>query len=429
MKVCKQVGLLSGAAALALTGTVFADGTEDTIARLEARVAELEAQQGGDWLTEQRAEQIKGLVHDVIADADTRSSLLQSGMTSGYNNGFYLGSSDGNFSLTMNGHMQTRFIYNNSDENADDDHRWGFENSRTKLIFSGNAVSPDWTYKIEGDFGSDGDFSLLDAYISWDYGSGWSVRMGQFKRPFLREELVDSRHQLAVERSGVNEIFTGGRTQGIAMSYASDTWRLTSSYNDGDNTDNTPWSAETTEYSLGARAEFLLQGNWDQFMDFTSPNGDEQGIMVGVAVKSQVDEYGTAAAGEVERLGFTVDGSFEFGGANLFAAFVWDSYDDDGAIDADLMGFVVQGGMYFNDDWEGFIRYEYVDFDLPGVEDASLLTIGVNRYFSGHNLKWTTDLVWGIDEVPIDSDILGLRADTPGEDGQLAIRSQLQLAF
>ena len=34
-------------------------------------------------------------------------------------------------------------------------------------------------------------------------------------------------------------------------------------------------------------------------------------------------------------------------------------------LQADQYGFVVQGGFYFTDEWEGFVRYEWADFDNP----------------------------------------------------------------
>src|SRR5262245_495403 len=68
----------------------------DRIAQLEAkstrddaRISALEAEQNEQWLTQERAEQIKGLVRDVLADADSRVSMLQ-GLNTGYDNGFII---------------------------------------------------------------------------------------------------------------------------------------------------------------------------------------------------------------------------------------------------------------------------------------------------------------------------------------------------
>ena len=54
----------------------------------------LRAETDEDWLTEQRAEEIKGLVADVLADADTRASLTGNGLMAGWSDDFFLASAD-----------------------------------------------------------------------------------------------------------------------------------------------------------------------------------------------------------------------------------------------------------------------------------------------------------------------------------------------
>ncbi|TVQ57611.1 MAG: hypothetical protein EA377_00770, partial [Phycisphaerales bacterium] len=267
--------MLAGATALTLTGVSVASPTANAtndelqaqVEKLSARVMELEGRQSDQWMNEQRAEEIRGLVHDVLADADTRASLLQSGMTAGYDRGFRIGSSDGNFMLRLNGQLQTRWNYSYQSGGAGeagdiDRHRSGFETTRAKLWFSGHIVNPDWQYVIEtGINDGEGNWALLDAYIKHNLGNGWSIKAGQFKAPLLREELVDSRYQQAVERSIFNQIFTGGRTQGVALGYEADQLRFVGSFNDGANQANTRWlqgpgpgaTDGSTEYSFTAR--------------------------------------------------------------------------------------------------------------------------------------------------------------------------------
>jgi len=112
MSLTKFVGLLAGTA---VAGSAFAASVEAgpdamaEIAALKKEVAELKSQNGDKWLTEQRAAEIRGVVQDVLADADTRSSLQAAQSSSGYNNGFFISSPDGNFKLQMNGQVQTRW--------------------------------------------------------------------------------------------------------------------------------------------------------------------------------------------------------------------------------------------------------------------------------------------------------------------------------
>ena len=63
-----------------------------------------------DWLTQERAIEIKALVRDVLADADARNSLAGDGLLGGWSDGFFLASSDGRFKLNIGGLMQQRFF-------------------------------------------------------------------------------------------------------------------------------------------------------------------------------------------------------------------------------------------------------------------------------------------------------------------------------
>ena len=133
-------------------------------------------------------------------------------------------------------------------------------------------------------------------------------------------------------------------------------------------------------------------------------------------------------------LQFTGDVSVEFGGANLYGAVVWNDVKADvpGASSINPWGFLVQGGFYVANDWELFGRFEWSDYDLSplSVDDLSLLTVGVNKYFAGHNAKWTTDFGYGFNAVFTPADITGWRNDfTNDNNGQIVVRTQWQLLF
>ena len=452
------VSSLLGAALIAFTGSAAANNADNSdltrrLAELEARdasntamiaalrseVSALKAQTGENWLDEQRSEEVRALVQDVLSDADTRASLLQSGMSAGWDNGFFIASPDGNFRLQFGATVKVRFVYNNQDEAADaDEDRWGFENRRTRLRFKGHAFDPSWMYFIQGDFGLSGTFALLDAWIDKDLGNGWTFRAGKFMTPFTREPLVGHHKPLAVERSIMTHYFSPGRSQGIEFLYSADQWKFMAAYTDGGlgSLAGATASAMTydTEYAFTARVEWLAAGTWPQFADWTSFNGEEFGFLLGGAIHWQSDEYGETLMGpEVETFRWTVDASMEFGGANL-AAVIHGNHTDvntDAVGDVDQYGIMVQGGFFLNDDWELFGRYEWADEDATGVDDLSVATIGFNRYIYGHNIKWTTDLSYGFNEVSstFAGDGVGFRADAPGEDGQIVLRTQLQLVF
>ena len=118
--------------------------------------------------------------------------------------------------------------------------------------------------------------------------------------------------------------------------------------------------------------------------------------------------------------------------ANLFASFTWENIDTP-SINSDIYGVVIQGGVYVAPKIEAYARFEYGhwDFSNPNLSDLWAVTIGANYYIDGHDLKWTTDIGFALDEVSLfwNNRGVGWRADVPGQDDQMVLRSQLQLAF
>jgi hypothetical protein len=409
------------------------------IAELESRLESLETSGSDGWLTERRADEIRHLVEDVLADADTRASLL-GGMTAGYDDGAVIASSDGNWLLRTNFQMQQRLVFNRqSDSPSGDNSRWGFEVARAKFIMSGHVVSPEWFYKVEVELSEVNDdlpngqtrTGLGDAYAGYDFGNGWRIGAGIFKTPLLREELVDSPYQLAVERSYVNYLYTGARTTGFAAHYQGEKLQFTGSINNGISDGvyggsivtgpGSAVTAETADFAVSARGEWLIEGTWDPFYDFTSPKGSKRAMMVGGALHFQDSDE--------DLLALTADFSGEFDGWNVFGALIYTNADTAAGPTANTIAIVAQGGLYLTDEWEGFARFEYSDLDDLASDDVGILTLGATRYFADHHAKWTTDVGIAFDNVPVTVPIADYRADAPGEDGQVVIRSQLQILF
>ena len=188
-----------------------------------------------------------------------------------------------------------------------------------------------------------------------------------------------------------------------------------------------PLAVPTAEFAFTVRGEYLIKGRWDAFSDFTSAKGDKRSMMVGGALHFQTADDDAAGVADVDLMVLTLDFSGEFGGSNVFAAVILVSADGPTGSTSPL-AFVIQGGYYFSDEWEGFARLEWSDTDGIATDDILILTIGATRYISGHNLKWTTDIGIGLDPVPDTVPIANWRGDG-GEDGQIVIRSQFQLVF
>ncbi len=441
MSLNRKVGVLAGAASAMVAGVCYGGSTpgatDARIAALEAQIAQLRSE-SASWLN---AEQTRAIVRDAMADSETRASLLRQGGTAGYRegSGFFLSNEDGSFDVNIGIKSQFRGVYNNKD--SSDESTFGFENKRTRISLHGHAGSPDLTYLVAWEWDEDGGITLLDAYGVWNLGNGWDWGWGQVTAPFLREALVDNWQTLAVERSYVHGWFGVGRTQGTWLHYANDTVDFWVSFNDGATQSltgfnagnlNTNFTTDLVEWAFTARIEAVLAGQKAQFNDYTSWSNDETGFLLGAAIHWQDGEYGTGAE-EVKSFSWTIDASAEFGQANI-AGYIVGFHTDPNATAAsefDQYGVVVQGGFHLvPDKFEIFGRWEWMDFDGATLDDElNLLTFGFNYYFRNHGWKWTTDLVYALDAVPVSSTNHGLLSDALGDEGQWAIRSQMQIAI
>ena len=390
--------------------------------------------------TNMQTDEVRALVAEMIADAESRSSLLQSGGTAGHDGKFFLASADGNFRLNVSGQVQFRYMLNFRDDEGGvtDDFVPGFQTRRTKLTFAGDAFG-DFFYKVNGAFSrSTGAFGLEDAYVGIDLGDGWKARWGQFKEGFMREELVSSSRQLFADRSMVNEEFNQGRSQGIEFSYAADDWRFFGSFSDGFGSANTALGASPADWSFTARGEWLLSGDWKQFKDFTSGRGSEEAMMLGGALHYEMGPD-IGGADEQTILSYTGDFSWEGDGWNAFAAFVGRHIEDAGGVsgaDFDTFGYVLQGGWYISDDWELIARWDQFlnDSDAGPGDDFSTISFGANHYIHGHAAKFTIDAQLYLDDIAgtggqiTANEGIGYLGNGAEED-EFVIRAQFQLLF
>jgi hypothetical protein len=443
MSLTKTVGFFAGTT-LAIGGVAFgADQTNYAaeIADLKAQIAEMKSQQGDAWLTEQRASEIRGIVTDVLADAETRSSLQGSGAGAGYDGGFFMSSADGNYSMKMNVLEQIRWTFNNRENaTAGDDNTWGFENKRTRLTWSGNLVDSSWTYKVAYYFAYSNDVEfngasevLADAWVAKDFGNGFKLTVGQFKLPFSGEYGLDAGNLQFNDYSTISNAFADNYGQGLMFGYSADAFRAAVAYVNSLDSVNAAWGAGSPadEYAFTGRAEFKLSGNWDQFNSGSSFKGEEMGILVGVGANWA--DSNTASVGDV--FGATADVTFDFGGANVMGAFYWDN--NDGVVapaGENPWGFTLQGGVFVSDDVEVIARYEMGDADGSAADnDFSAMTLGANWYMAKNTAKMGFNFGYAFDTI---GSTWGTAAsgnnwltDAANEDGQWMIQAQMSFSF
>lgn len=444
--------LLALGAAMGAGPATADEALRQQVDALERRLAAVEARHG-DPLSPRRAAEIRELVADVLSDADARASLAPGpSVAAGYDHGAVFVSLDGDWMLRANLVLQTRFEMNSARGMgpAAEDTLWGFEVTRAKFLLSGTVVSPQWSYRLAIETSrnaaagvvnaagmavrTDFRFGLQTAYVRYDLGNKWKVFWGTRRAPLLYEDLVDSRYQQAVERSVVNYLYTGGDVDGLGLEYEWGGVRVVTMVDNGVSDGlyggavpggPGPALVSNVDFAITGRGEWRSAGTWEQMDEYTSPRGEEPAVLLGLAGHYQT---GAGILGGTELLVLTADASVHLGGGNVYGAVIWTNAQATGPT-ANSLGALIGGGYYLSDDWEVFGRYEWSDPDLAGISNISILTVGVTRYFDGQHVKWSTDVGVGLDEISLGVPVTGFRADAPGEDGQVVVRSQLQVVF
>ncbi|HMQ14952.1 MAG TPA: porin [Phycisphaerae bacterium] len=255
------------------------DAQERKIAQLEQQVAATNGQDGDRMQVEEMQRQIRA----VLSEGEFRESLMTSVLQAGYDDGFFIRSSDDNFSIKFNGLLQFRYTYYYTRrENRyllprrDRDDRSGFDLQRVRFAITGNAYNKDLTYGIEfsADAPSQTDVFIDNAWINWRSSDALQFTVGQFRlastRTNMRQatpstlQMIDNGIFHAVYGLGKG---IGVRVWGQALDKRLDYYLdVVNSASNGDNTGFgrtiTPDPAE-----LDANPAVLLRSVWHALVD------------------------------------------------------------------------------------------------------------------------------------------------------------------
>ena len=463
------------------------DELSERARRQDERIAELESQLGEQWLTDERAEQIRGLVKGVLEDASTRPTLNPSGAVAGHDRNFFIASTDGKFRLNIEGQVQSRFSWNQLPSAALAPHpgtpsiasEYGFEMQSVRINLFGHVFDPSWAYRVQFAYERDGAQNLTplrfeDVYIQKALGSGFYVRTGQWMNFLNYEQMVSYRTLQFADRSLVNQYFSTLFVQGILLGWESERVRVYASYNDGGNNRDVAViqaGGNQTDWAFTGRAEWKPAGAWGQFTDMQGWRESPFAFMLGAGINVQRAAGNASARGIIGNgqltptvrspatfLTWTADANLRGDGWSFWAAVQGNLVTDVNAAaeaagleNAISIGTVVQGGVFVTPSVELIAKYEglWVDSGLSGFSGGTftanalnqqtlgVITLGVNQYFQKNALKVTLDGGWALTPVRFNFGLFGQsigagdwRASQTGEgEGEFVIRAQAQLLF
>lgn len=365
--------------------------------------------------------------NEVLSNSATQSSLLGNSQST----------------LTAYGLIQFRYMLA-ALESDDDDIATGFTNHRTRVGVKGD-IDETFSYNIQWEFSrSSGAAGLLDAHVDMDMGEGASLRMGQFKLPGSRENTISASKQQFADRSIERSSFNPSRSQGVAYMFEmpDSNMRGAVAFTDGLASLNTDiLSSGEADFALTGAVDYTWTGSdFSVFDDFTSSQGSANGEsyhgMLGGALHYQ---SGGSTVGTMDTSVLWASGyvQVEGDGWNAFGELDILQVDPDGSDSTLDIGFVLQGGYYFDENNEGIVRLDgnIPDGDRTGDDMFLALTFGMNHYFNPadpHSAKFTVDVMIPMEDVANNDVVSPSTANglfSSSESGDFAARAQFQGKF
>lgn len=135
----------------------------------------------------------------------------------GYDSGFFVEGAKGDsvFQIRFNGRLQTRLTLELF-EADDQDTEVKLAIQRARFGFQGYAFTKDLTYKFQADFGG-GKVGLKDYYLNYAFTDGLELRLGQWKKPFSRQQITSSGRLELIDRAPTDRAFGAGRDTGLLL--------------------------------------------------------------------------------------------------------------------------------------------------------------------------------------------------------------------
>jgi hypothetical protein len=312
----------------------------------------------------------------------------------GYKEGLYLQSDDGNYLLKTNLFLQLQHQFLSVEGQGKTN---SFQIRRARVFFTGNAFTPDLTYRIEFEFafGATNNVSeavaftgpnLRDAYVNYDFGNGIEIKGGQFKVPFSLDELIGDTSQQFIDRSISNDAFSFNRDLGVDLH-----GRLFDrkfeyhlfAMNEGTN-QNT--ANNNNEMLFGGRFVYNILGDHG-YTSGDSGHSENPQLMVGTA--ANFNRVGAPAAADQSVISATGDIAFRYKGFSTIGA---GYYMRNQTASTNTLGFLGQVGYFIiSKHLEAAARFTGVIPTTAGVTNGYEAGGGLGYYFKGHRLKIMSD--------------------------------------
>ena len=352
----------------------------------------------------------------------------------GYDKGFFIQGADVPFKLKLQARVQARYALDVLDGEEDET---AFSIPRARLTLGGHAFTKALGYKFQIDFGK-GFVTLKDFYVNYRLVPDWlEIRVGQWKRPFSRQQINSSGRLELVDRAITDKFFGAGRDIGLAIHNDfehSPTFEYALGLFNGTG-DKPKLSGDVTVDANTGEGE-ITGGKFANVPDRLRPTvvlrlgynyggikgyreadleGGSLRIAVGASGLAEIDAAGkddSSVRAELDYAlkvqGFSTTGAVYVSSAQSGGGFFDQSFE--------AIGFHVQAGYVIAGRVHPAVRYALIAKD-GADNDLQEILAGLSVYFWGHRLKWQTDGGTMITE------------DAGGRQSDYLVRTQLQLSI
>lgn len=244
----------------------------------------------------------------------------------------------------------------------------GFALDDARPWFEGRVGATTVRLELEA---QDGDVRLLDAFARVELAAGLQATVGRFQTELLRSALVEPRNLLFLTRTASGQRWQDARDDGVQVDGRFENLRVAAALQNGGD-------GAADDSALSVRAELDALGGGVLPSEGAWGSGRKTCLSLGLGWH---DDDGGTGDGSVlaADLAATTD--------RLAIYAEWLDYGDSQvhAQLADTSPWSVTGSfMIDKDKFELAVRYEQAD----DADDTRTLTIGLNRYLVGHDVKW-----------------------------------------
>lgn len=386
---------------------------------------------------------------ELLADAAGRSSLLAAGGSVHHDNGaFGVSDGSGNNSLNVNLFTQYRHMFNFSDQPDSDgdeaDLTHGGQLARVRVILFGTVGSPNMEYFIQ--FGADpvssgfsddsngsssdshfasGEVAILDALFTYWFdepGNGVYARFGGGRPSQGFEQMTHIWQQQFMERSIPGVYLSPGRQQFFGGGYQDDAFDIEIFFTDGAFTSNTDFTSSIeSDFGIGGRANFIINGSRDAFANQSSFPGSPDGFRAGLGGQYQTGGDTGIATMDLDLWFASADVELRGSGYSVRVHGYVQSVEFDGSDEITNFGVAVRGGVFLDDNWEIFAGWDalFLDDELGLEEDnQNFIRAGVNFFPFAQStaVRFTGEVILALDET---SDVISGTGSLGSEFGSM----------